>query len=305
MTSYVSRSPVFASLCEDFLASPTFQSLADESRKLWERELRAAGALDKLGSYRLRDIGAAEISDYLDSLMGRPGKQAASLSAMRAMERWGLTRRLMRHPFCYGVKTERPQGGHKPWTDQQVSVAIGRARADISRAVVLGAYTGQRGSDLVRIGWSDVHTIRGRQWIRLRQKKTGREFMVPIMADLAAHMRTWERRPEPFLTRREARPLAMGTQHSLEGRPWTREALTAAWTYERDRNPALREHRDQDLHLHGLRSYACIRLYLAGATTREVAQTVGMSEEMVGRYTRLSSQLDEAAAAIERLERRR
>ena len=57
--------------------------------------------------------------------------------------------------------------------------------------------------------------------------------------------------------------------------------------------------------MHGLRSYACIRLYLAGATTREVAQTVGMSEEMVGRYTRLSSQLDEATAAIERLERKR
>ena len=76
MASYVNRSPIFASLCEDFLASPTFQSLADESRELWERELRAAGALDKLGSYRLKDIGPAEVSDYLDSLMRRPGKQA-------------------------------------------------------------------------------------------------------------------------------------------------------------------------------------------------------------------------------------
>lgn len=115
--------------------------------------------------------------------------------------------------------------------------------------------------------------------------------MIPITTDLARHMEQWERLPGPFLRRQD-------------GRLWTREALTSAWTYERNTNPGLAEHKAQDLHLHGLRSHACVRLYLAGATTRQVAQTVGMSEEMVGRYTRLSSQLDEATSAIDLLERK-
>lgn len=288
---YLSRGPrIFAGLCEDYIASPVFRNLAPNSQRLWEREIRQAGSLEELGSYSLKQIAPHLISNYLQSLTGRPGKQAAALSALRALEAWALSRNLLPHPICYRVKTERPQGGHKPWNDQQVAIAIRNSRADIGRAIVLGAYTGQRGSDLVRMGWGDILLVKGRSWIKLRQQKTGREFMIPVTEELAGHLQTWERLPGPFLRR-------------LDGRLWEREALTKAWYYERDTNPALREHRTQNLHLHGLRAYACVRLYLAGANTRQVAQTVGMSEDMVARYTRLSSQLDEAEAAIEMLER--
>lgn len=289
---YLSRGPrIFAGLCEDFIASPVFQNLAQNSRQLWGRELRAAGDLDQLGCISLKAIRPRDVRRYLESLTGRPGKQAAALSALRAMARWAEGNGFIDYSFCYEVKTNRPQGGHKPWTDHQVATGISRARPDIGRVIVLGACTGQRGSDLVRMGWADIQTLKGRDWIKVRQQKTGREFMIPIIADLAKHMQWWPRQPGPFLRRQD-------------GQLWEREALTHAWAYERRTNPELAEHHIQRLHLHGLRSHACVRLYLAGATTRQVAQTVGMSEEMVGRYTRLSSQLDEASAAIDMLERK-
>jgi hypothetical protein len=57
--------------------------------------------------------------------------------------------------------------------------------------------------------------------------------------------------------------------------------------------------------LHGLRGYACVRLYRAGCMTREVAEFVGMSLGMVERYCRLSIQKENAMAAVIRLEGRK
>ena len=102
-------------------------------------------------------------------------------------------------------------------------------------------------------------------------------------------MATWERRPGPFLL----------TQW---GEPWTRKQVTEAWSYEVKTNVALYQLRDAGLVLHGLRGHACVRLYRAGCTTRQVADMVGMSEPMVARYTRLSIQKENALAAVYQLE---
>jgi integrase len=161
----------------------------------------------------------------------------------------------------------------------------------------LGAHTGQRGSDLVRVGPTDVEIHDGRAGICLRQAKTGREVWIPIVSALADAIATWERVPGPWL-------------RHLDGRPWTRRELTKAWIWERDHNPALAPLRrcgpdkDQPLRLHGLRGHACVSLLRAGCTTRQVSDVVGMSEQMVARYTRLSAQRDNATAAIVQLEGR-
>ncbi len=155
--------------------------------------------------------------------------------------------------------------------------------------MTLGANTGQRGSDLIRMGWSDIETFNGVDGINVVQKKTGREVFVPIMPALAAAMATWEKRPGPFLTR-------------LDGHHWTRPDLTMAWTYERDHNPELRPL--AGLVLHGLRGHACVRLLRDnGANTRQISDMVGMSEPMVARYTRLSLQKENASAAVYHMQR--
>jgi integrase len=139
--------------------------------------------------------------------------------------------------------------------------------------------------------WTDVEVYEGVEGINVIQKKTGRPLFVPIIEPLGRAMASWERRPGPFLL-------------NPQGQPWLRERLSEQWTYERNHNEALRPLRDAGLVLHGLRGHACVRLYRAGCTTKEVAELVGMSEPMVARYTRKSVQKENALAAILRLEPR-
>ena len=259
--------------------------MAENSKQLWTRELRQAADLEKLGTYSLKEIRPALIQGYLDELDGRPGKQGAALAALRALEKWALVRDLLPHPIALGVTTGHPEGGHIPWTDSQVELAIRAARPDIARAIVLGANTGQRASDLVRMGPADVETYKGRDGINVTQKKTGRQIWIPITTKLAVAIAAWEVKAGPFLI-------------THKGKLWTEVHLRQQWDYEKRTNPALAEHRKLQLVLHGLRGHCCVRLSRDGLTDHQIADIVGMSVGMVARYTRLSSQRDNAIAAL-------
>lgn len=282
----------FAALVRTFKTSDHFlKDLRPASQALWGRELDFACRPNLLGAISLDEIRPALVQQYLDGWSDKPGKQAAALAAFRALEKWAIVRDLLARPITLGVETGKPTGSHVPWTDEQVALAESNARDDLRRVITLGANTGQRGSDLVRMGWGDIEIFRGRAGINVRQVKTGRELWVPILEPLRRAMETWERRPGPFCL-------------DIWGQPWTRKRLTEAWSYERKTNPALRALLDADLVLHGLRGHACVRLYRAGCTTRDVAELVGMSEPMVARYTRLSVQKENAIAAVLKLEPR-
>jgi len=273
-----------------FKQSAKFKGYSGATQALWGRELDFACRPNCLGAVPLDMIRPSLVQGYLDAWDDKPGKQAAALAAFHALEKWAVVRDLLPKPTTLGVETGRPEGGHVPWTDAQVELGERHARADLARVITLGANTGQRISDLVRMGPTDVETFRGIDGINVTQKKTGRQVWVPILSTLAAAMATWEPRPGPFLIRRD-------------GRPWASEHLTDAWDYERKHNRELAELERAGLVLHGLRGHACVRLYRSGAKTRQVSDVVGMSEPMVARYTRLSVQRENASAAVLHLER--
>ena len=174
------------------------------------------------------------------------------------MEKWAVVRDILPRPITLGVETGKPQGGHVPWTDAQVALAEKYARQDLARAITLGANTGQRISDLVRMCWTDIETFRGVDGINVRQKKTDRQVWVPILAPLAEAMKTWERRPGPFLLR-------------SDGKPWRSAHLTDRLDYEKKTNSALADLGAADLVMHGLRGHACVRLRRAGLTAMQIA----------------------------------
>ena len=68
-----------------------------------------------------------------------------------------------------------------------------RARSELARVVTLAANTGQRGSDLVKMRWTDIEVYNGLTGINVTQKKTGRQIWVPITQELSAAMAGWER----------------------------------------------------------------------------------------------------------------
>jgi integrase len=278
----------FAAVIRAFMASPKFQGYSPATREVWGRELRLAARPDTLGAISVNVIRPALVQAFMDGMSDRPGKQTAALAALRQLERWGIVRDLLPQPITLGVEIGRSHDGHKPWTDEQVRLAETHARPELARVVTLAANTGQRGSDLVKMRWTDLEDYNGRTGINVTQLKTGRQIWVPITQELASAMAQWERRPGFILLR-------------PTGIPWTRKALTWAWIVERDGNPALRPL--AGLVLHGLRATACVRLLRAGANTRRIADMVGMSEPIVGRYCRFSVQRENASAAVLYLDR--
>lgn len=280
----------FAAVIRAFTASPKFQGYADATRDLWGRELRLAEHPETLGGLSIYEIRPSLVQAFLDGLADRPAKQEAALSALKQLEKWAIVRDLLPHTITLGCEAEGSDGGHVPWSDEHVALAEQACRPELARAVTLAANTGQRGSDLVKMRWTDIEDYNGRAGINVTQKKTKKQIWIPLTEPLQATMATWERRPGFILLK-------------PDGNPWTRVRLTGTWAYDRDTSPALATLKEAGLVMHGLRATACVRLLRAGANTRQISDMIGMGEEMVGRYCRFSVQRENASAAVYHLDR--
>jgi integrase len=168
----------FAAVIRAFIASPKFRGYSSATREVWGRELRLAERPDTLGALSVNIIRPALVQAFMDGMADRPGKQAAALAALRQVERWAIVRDLLPQPITIGVEIGRSHDGHRPWSDEQVRLAEAHARPELAKAVTLGVNTGQRGSDLVKMRWSDFETYNGRLGINVVQVKTGRQIFI-------------------------------------------------------------------------------------------------------------------------------
>ena len=281
----------FAAVIREFMSpgNARWTAYAEATRDAWGRELVLiqAGPLGRISVYELR---SSMIQRHLDGLASRPGKQEMALRALRQLERWALVRDLLPRPITTGCEVLGTHGGRMPWTDAQIAHAEEHARMEIARAITLAAGTGQRGSDLVRMRWSDIETYRGRIGINVTQRKTGRVLWVPFSEEFQRAIAAWERRPGHILV-------------GAKGKPWGREWLSNAWTDERESNPDLAEHRAAGLVLHGLRGSFVLRMRRANVDKQLIGAAAGMSAAMVDRYCRLAEQRDDAIAAVDAAER--
>jgi integrase len=193
-------------------------------------------------------------------------------------------------PITTGTEAPGGTGGQVHWTEEQVALAEQQARPHLARAITLAANTGQRGSDLVKMRWSDIEEVNGRPGINVTQQKTGLVIWVPLTQELMTAVAKWERHPGFILLKED-------------GHPFTRQQLSDQWLRERDTRLALLPLCTAVIVLHGLRGFAVVRLRRAGANTGQIADMVGMSEVMVKRYSRFSVQRENALAAVHYLDR--
>lgn len=284
------KSDTFASVIRQFMVSSKFQNLAVSTQANYGHPLKLAQLPESLGAIPVAEMRPALVQAFLDGLADRPAAQKSAQTAIKSLERWAIVRDLLPRAISTGTEAPGSDGGHVPWTDEQVTLAEHHARPHIAHMVTMAANTGQRGSDLVRMRWQDIELIEGRPGIKVTQVKTGIELWVPFTAALQAAISTWECRPGFILLKQD-------------GHPWTREQLSDQWLRERDTKVALTPLREAGLVMHGLRGTAVVRLRRAGATVLQICDTVGMSAQMVTRYCRYSVQRENALAAVYSLDR--
>jgi integrase len=217
----------------------------------------------------------------MDNLFATPSKANSFLSAMQALSKWARVRNHIEQSLIEGVEGYAKDTGHKPWTPEQIKAAHDQLTGTVRRGILLMLYTGQRGSDVVRLGPTDVVRLDdGNSGFSLRQKKTGRYVVCPILDELAAEMDTWKRRPGPYLLQ-------------ANGKPYSRKLLWKHFDEARENIPEL-----GDVTMHGLRATAVVRLRRLGLSAPLICDAIGMSLPMVQRYCRFADQEENARAVL-------
>jgi integrase len=270
-----------SAIIDQYLTSAAFKGVTAGTQDQYMRALRfIRDAWGKLPAQGVRPVHAHAI---MDGLSDTPGKANNVLSALRALSKWAIGRDYIATEWTTGVKANQAESGHKPWTDEQIAAAYEHLTGMVRRGVMLALYTGQRGSDVVRMGWTDIDE----GGVRVIQKKTSMELWCPILPELAEEMAAWEKRPGPFMLQ-------------AHGKPYTRKMLDRHFAAQRDEIEALR-----GVTLHGLRATAVVRLRRAGISHQEIQALVGMSMPMVIRYSRYADRKASSKAAVVRMDRER
>jgi integrase len=252
-------------LCDAYeTAWPTLpRKLSDGTKEQYRRSLGVVRAA--WGNLRADALRPSHVQALIEGLAQTPGKANNVLDALRAMCRWAMgPRELLSRDPTLGVAHFADGEGHRPWMPEQLKVADDNFTGMLRRAYMLARYSGQRISDIVRLGFTDIDD----GGFALRQKKTGVRPWCPIFPELEAEMATWEKRPGPFLLQDN-------------GKPFTTNQLWKVFDKARVQHPALK-----DAVWHGLRANAVIRLRQSGYSIAQISDMVGMSPPMVERYCR-------------------
>jgi integrase len=233
------------------------------------------------------DKGAAALQrEHIVKLMAGRAKQPGSANGLR-----NVLRILMKHAVATGLRADDPtrevrairikSDGFHSWTDDEIAQfeakhSVG-SKPHLALALLL--YTGQRRSDVVRMG---------RQHIRegvltVRQVKTGVELAFPVDPNLGAILEQVPPRNMTFLMTELGKPFtAAGFSH------WFRDRCNEAGL--------------PHCSAHGLRKAAARRLAEAGCTEHEIAAITGhASLREIARYTKAADQQRLARAAIEKV----
>lgn len=265
----------FGALIDAFKDSPKYQNLTAGSKEQYDQALKTARAA--WGSLPAKGVRPTHVQALMDGLSATPGKANTFLGGMRSLNSWAVARGGVDHSFTEGVQPYKKTGGHKPWAPQQIKAAHDKLTGMIRRGVLLYLYTGQRGSDVVKLGPTMVDD----GGFSLVQQKTGREVWCPILPELAAEMATWkDQRIGPYLYR-------------PNGQPFSRKLFWFHFEEARKEIPEL-----AGVTLHGLRSTAVINLRRSGLSTAQISDCIGMSIAMIERYCRFADKKTSGKAAL-------
>jgi integrase len=255
--------------------------LASESKRKYHDAIKVARR--GIGHMVAETVRPKDIRILLDQFSDVPGTGNNLLGLLRAVSSWGLERGHFEHSITEGVKPYKSKGGHKPWTAEQCAVAERGLTGMVRRAYFLARYTGQRGSDVVRLAPSFIDE----GGFRIAQKKTGVEIWCPIEDALAVEMVAWERLPGPYLRQNH-------------GKRYGKKLLEKHFADARDKIPEL-----AGATFHGLRGTRVVELRQRGATSTQIQDQVGMSLAMIERYCRFADKKANGKAAVVALAERR
>lgn len=266
-----------------YLQSPEWARLAASTKKSTKL------IIEKLREeHGHRPVATMQVEQARALVRKRADKPAAANRILKVL------RALMQLAVNSGWRRDNPTREVQPiryktkeietWSEADISRFIERwplgTREHLALSLLL--YTGQRQSDVVRMG--PQHVRDGR--IELRQVKTGTAVAVPIHPKLAEAIAAHPQRHAVYLTTSTGKPFSVAGLGN-----WLREARTAAGMA-----PAMSPH--------GLRKAAARRLAEAGCSALQIQAVLGhRSLREMEKYVREADRVHLADTAIATLRR--
>ena len=273
----------FNALAIAYFGSANYRALALGSQSIYRRTLEPF--LKKHGHRRADQMKREHVITLMGAMAERPGAANMLLKRLRTLLRFGIDLCWIKDDPTTRVRSYRSKELHT-WTEEEIVTFEGRWPKGSKHRLAFGLllYTGQRGSDVRKMVWTDIVGTT----IRVAQQKTGTKLVLPLHPDLQALLATAPRKQATILaTEYGAAFSPKGFGNFLSG------AIKSAGLPARCKT-------------HGLRKAAARRLADAGCTTKQIAAVTGhKSLAEIERYTRAADQERLAHEALAKLERRR
>jgi integrase len=264
-------------LAVSYFASPAFRTTRPSTQYTYRN------VIDRLCA----EHGAKRVAllqrDHVVKLLGARANTPGTANALRRS-----LRALMQHAVEIGMRSDDPTRdvrklptgkgeGYHTWSEAEIEQFEHYhpvdSRARLAFALLL--YTGQRRSDVVRMGRQHINDGA----ICARQVKTGREVWIPVHDSLA-----------PIIAEASSNLTFLLTD---QGKPYTAAGF-GNWFRDQCRAAGL-----SGCSAHGLRKAAARRLAEAGCSTHEIAAVTGhASLKEVARYTEAVDRRRLAASAM-------
>jgi integrase len=264
----------------NFYRSTDFAKLKASTRKVRRNMLERFR--EQHGKKRVALLTPAHIKAILGDMAERPGAANGLLKALRVLLRHAVDMGLLRDNPARNVrKFAVDSEGFHSWTDDDLAAFEARhergSKARLALSLLL--YTGQRRSDIVRMGWQHING----ELLSVIQDKTGVMLRVPMHPRLVATIENMPRNNLTFLL------TEVGAPFSAAG--------FGNWFRDRCNEAGL-----PHCSAHGLRKACATRLANAACTTEQIKAVTGhktLSE--VARYTKAADQERNAKQALANL----
>ena len=212
----------------------------------------------------------------------RPGMARNVLSTFRILVALAIEEGVRKDDPTIGIK--RPKlsaSGWHDWTEEEIAqFEAHHPIGTMARlAFALALHTGQRASDVIRMGRQHVKD----GLVSVAQQKTGVRLWIPLHPDLKAIMAATPSEHLTFIVTEHGKPYSTGKSFGNRMGRWAMQAGL------------------KNCPLHGLRKACCRRLAEAGCPAHEIMAISGhKSLSEVARYTQAADQKRMAERAIAR-----
>lgn len=282
------------SVIDGYQKSSEFARLAPRTKRDYIAHLgriEAAKLIDKgpaFGTYPLEVVDDPKIRRRLlawrDELAKSSPRQAdATFGVLRIILEWARDRGIITHNHATRPKkVYKADRSDKIWLQSDLDAFRAVASPKLRLALELALWTGQRQSDLLRLGWSSYKDGR----LTFRQGKRKRKVDLPVPVTLRNLLDSTTRRAATILTQENGKPWTVDPRPVHFMHQWRKATLAAGL---------------DGLHFHDLRGTTCTMLADARCTPSEIAAVLGWTlktvNEMLDRYQMMTAAQSNSAVA--------